>query len=248
MSELLKTRAIVLSKMEFRETSLILRLFSEDYGSLSLIAKGARSQKSRTGNIADGLNLIEAVFYGKSNGSSLQLLKEASLIESNKWIKEDLDSLRYACAASELLKFFIPEALPARALFMAVERFFQLLNQPSADSDKSVLFAKFFLYFLKTEGYEISTDCCSCCQKSLEEPQDVWFSYWVGALCAKCASEKPFDIHFTAELFSLLKGLKLKNQELIYNRADMDRIIGFLENYLSHNFQEFSGLRSLKIL
>ena len=48
MSEILKTEAVVLSKMNYSDTSIIASLFTEESGKISAIIKGARTAKSRT--------------------------------------------------------------------------------------------------------------------------------------------------------------------------------------------------------
>ena len=47
MSEILKTEAIVLGKMDFSDTSIITNLFTRDFGKFSLILKGGRNPKNR---------------------------------------------------------------------------------------------------------------------------------------------------------------------------------------------------------
>ena len=61
MSEIIKTEAVVLSKMDYRDSSNIALLFTEDLGKVSVIVKGARSDKSKYGRIVDPLNYLSIV-------------------------------------------------------------------------------------------------------------------------------------------------------------------------------------------
>ena len=79
MSEIIKTEAIVLSKLDYRDTSKIANLFTEDFGKISVIIKGARSPKSKTGKIVDPLNHIRIVYYNKES-RDLQLISDAESI------------------------------------------------------------------------------------------------------------------------------------------------------------------------
>ena len=51
MSEIIKTEAVVLSKLNYGDSSSIASLFTEDFGKLSVIVKGARSPKSKYGKL-----------------------------------------------------------------------------------------------------------------------------------------------------------------------------------------------------
>ena len=51
MSEIIKTEAVVLSKMNYGDSSNIASLFTEDLGKISVIIKGARTVKSKYGKM-----------------------------------------------------------------------------------------------------------------------------------------------------------------------------------------------------
>ena len=72
------TQAIVLNTHQYGDTSLICNLFSEDYGKLSVISKGARTLKNSDRATLQPLNYIELCYYYKSK-RNIQFLKEASI-------------------------------------------------------------------------------------------------------------------------------------------------------------------------
>ena len=73
-----KTDGVVLKAVEWSETSLIVTLFTKEFGKISAIAKGARRLKSPFESALDLLSLSSVVFLKKS-GESLDLLTEAKL-------------------------------------------------------------------------------------------------------------------------------------------------------------------------
>ena len=73
-----KTLAIVVRTIEFSETSLVVTLFTEDFGKVSAIAKGARRPKGPFDGALDLLTICRVVFRPKSS-ESLDLLTEAKL-------------------------------------------------------------------------------------------------------------------------------------------------------------------------
>lgn len=76
--------AIVLSSRKFSDTSKIITVFTKDYGKVSLIAKGARTMKSKFGSSIEPLSSLTATFYLKPN-TDLYLLSKSEIL--NKWIR-----------------------------------------------------------------------------------------------------------------------------------------------------------------
>ena len=111
MTEISKSESIVLRKTNFSDSSLIVQLFTKEYGKMSAIIKGARSAKSKIGSKIDLLNHTEVIFYKKDN-RDMQLLTQATLINHFSNIKEDLDKIKYASAVCELLQRLIPDNEP----------------------------------------------------------------------------------------------------------------------------------------
>ncbi len=74
-----KATAIVLRTVEFSETSLILTLFTREFGKVRGLAKGARRLKSAFESALDLLALCRIVFLRKSS-EALDLLTEAKLL------------------------------------------------------------------------------------------------------------------------------------------------------------------------
>ena len=79
MSQINKSNAFVLSKLDYGDTSSIASLFTQDYGKLSAIIKGGRNPKSKISLIIDPLNQIEVVFYSKDT-RDMQIISSTSLI------------------------------------------------------------------------------------------------------------------------------------------------------------------------
>ena len=79
-----KTQAIVLKMIEFSETSCIVTLFTEGFGKVGALAKGARRPKGPFEGAIDLLALIRIVFLRKSS-EALDLLTEAKL-DDGTWL------------------------------------------------------------------------------------------------------------------------------------------------------------------
>ena len=82
-----KSLAIVLKSENWRETSKILTLFSQRFGKIRVIAKGARDPKSRLAGNLELFSQISIVFYKKENTSSKCIpLRSGTLMYSPWWV------------------------------------------------------------------------------------------------------------------------------------------------------------------
>ena len=79
MTKIVKTKALVLNKLDFGDSSKIVNFYSEEFGRVTGILKGARSSKSKIGKIVDILNLVEIIFY-KKDSRDIQVVTQADLI------------------------------------------------------------------------------------------------------------------------------------------------------------------------
>ena len=244
MSEIIKTKAIVLRKINFGDTSKIATFYTEDFGRISGIVKGARSPKSRTGMLIDSMNLVEVVFYKKEN-RDVQLISQVDLISHFPRLKEDLDKTKYATAVLELIINIMMENESHPLLFKGTVRFFELLNNNGIDP--KWFFLKYYLFFLREIGYGIQFDECSICGKPFSRNQHIFFNYEKGMFCSDCSHERITTFEFQPELFNLLLCLNSKNNDIAYEQKNLDKIIYFLERYLSYHVPEFKGIKSFHL-
>jgi DNA repair protein RecO (recombination protein O) len=245
MSEILKTEAVVLSKLNYGDTSLIVSLFTKELGKISAILKGARSPKSRIGMKIDPLNYIEVVFYNKST-RDLQIISSADIIQYYPGIKEELDRLKYAHSVIELVKKLIPEHEQNIRLFNGITKILSLLE--SSEEPPNLVFARFFLFFLAEIGYEVQLDKCVSCGNTDLGGQQLSYNFSSGLLCDKCRVDYLESFSINLELFNCLNGLK-NNKKLLKNSniQVIDSAILFMEKYLMYHLSDFKGIQSLQL-
>ena len=87
-----KSRAIVLRLVDFSESSCIVTLFTEDFGKIGALAKGARRLKGPFESALDLLAVCRIVFLHKSS-DALDLLTEAKLERRFRAASRDLSRL-----------------------------------------------------------------------------------------------------------------------------------------------------------
>ncbi len=84
----IKSPGLILKKIPFSDTSLILKVFTRDSGLITLIAKGAKRQKSKFHGLLDFFTLNQFVYSEKSKSEILTLM-EVSLIQEYPRLKSD---------------------------------------------------------------------------------------------------------------------------------------------------------------
>ena len=98
-----KTLAIVLRLVDFSETSCVVTLFTEDFGKVGALAKGARRPKGPFDSALDLLAVCRIVFIHKSS-DALDLLTEAKMERRFRAATRDLSRLYAGYYVAELLQ------------------------------------------------------------------------------------------------------------------------------------------------
>ena len=137
-----KTEGIVLQSLRYGDTSLIVKVFSRDFGLKSYMVKGAFSRGSKNrAALFQNLNLITYVEAGKHKTASLGYLKEvqlASVYHSLPFVMNKSAILMYV---SELLSKTITEQEKNEPLFDFIARAPQWLDLTESN------YANFPLFF-----------------------------------------------------------------------------------------------------
>ena len=236
MSEIVKTEAVVLHKIKYGDTSIIVTLFTKDYGKLTAIVKGGRNPKSKLGLIVDTFNHLQIVFY-KKDSRDIQLISSADIISHFPNLKSDFDSLRYAQAIMELVKNLSVEHEANLKLFNGIVRIFSLMDESKESA--VILFGRFFMFFLAEIGYQLQLEKCSRCGKKELSESELSYNYELGIFCSDCKIDIIESFHINAELFALLICLKYNKKVPEISFSLIHKAISFMEKHLKHQCSGF---------
>jgi len=244
MSEIIKTEAVVLHKIKYGDTSIIVTLFTKDYGKLTAIVKGGRNPKSKLGLIVDTFNHLQIVFY-KKDSRDVQLISSADIISHFPNIKTDLDSQRYAQAVLELVKNLNVEHEANLKLFNGLVRIFSLMDESKESA--AIIFARFFMFFLSELGYQLQLEQCSGCGKKELSKSELSYNYELGIFCIDCQSNVIESFHINAELYAVLICLKYNKKIPEFGVNFIGKAINFMERHLKHHVPDFKGIQSINM-
>ncbi len=244
MSDIVKTEAVVLSKINYGDTSSIVSLYTESDGKISAIVKGGRGPKSKIGKIIDPLNHLQIIIYNK-NSRDVQLLSDANLVSHFVNIKEDLDATKYGFAIIELIKNLTADHEANTKLFKGLIKILNMIDDKN--EAPAFLYGRFLLFFLSELGYELSIDKCAICSNQLVAKQNLGFNFETGFVCSDCFESHSGLENVPAELFNLIFCLKSNRKTEKFSVDLMDKFNLLLERYLKFHISDFKGIQSFQI-
>lgn len=182
-----KTDAVVIRLVEFSETSLIVTLFSRQFGRLSAIAKGARRPKGPFEGAID-LLAIGSMEVLRKAGDTLDLLTEAKLIRRFRGANKSLGRLYTGYYLAELLARWTDDDDPHPELYdLAVDT----IHRIDGSDDPLIACLHFEIRTMRFLGHlPITANCASCGLTVDRSCTRVPFVCEIGGvLCSQCRSK-----------------------------------------------------------
>ncbi len=178
------TEAICLTVQKYSESSKIAVLYTQHWGRISVIAKGAYRPKSQLWGHLEPLSIAECVVYKKPR-EQIYLLSSCRATVPWLPLTNSLERAGYGFAICEFLYRFSyeeenPEMYPlARAALVA------LAHQPLEILTRQ--FWAFMLLGLEVMGFRPALDACTTCGRCPEADQSVIFDAAAGRIiCRPC--------------------------------------------------------------
>ena len=178
-----KASAIVIRAVDFSESSLVVTLFTREFGKLGALAKGAKRLKNPFESALDLLALCRIVFLHKSS-ESLDLLTEAKLIRRFRPHGRDLLGVYAGYYVAELLGGLTDDDDPHPRLFDLADATLAALaaGEPAA---RRVI--RYELGMLRLLGLMPALENCSECGAEVLPSGRIAFGQNEGGvLCERC--------------------------------------------------------------
>jgi DNA repair protein RecO (recombination protein O) len=177
-----RTPGLCLHKVDFSETSQVLRFFTPAQGRISCIAKGSKRKKSAFLAPFEILSIYDLIRIEKRPGT-LDILTRAERQRGFTKIREEYPRYVAACYAAEFVDEFAPDGQPVDGLYDELLRALERLEAGGPVPDAVFSFET---QAFKALGYLPRVRECGVCQKAVLRP-DAYFSVRDGgALCVEC--------------------------------------------------------------
>ena len=229
-----KTRGFILRRDDLRETSLLLTVYTRDFGKLKLISKGVRNPGEKFISAYELFALDEIVFYEKKK-KNFFLLSQCELINFFPEIRKELERISYASYFAELLDRVTPFCDKNQALFELLLNSLQLLSSKASPKRVARIFE---IKLLSGLGFMPRLKSCAECDKELKEGSARFSLSRGGALCEACfgneRTAKPLlagTINFVSHIdrmpFERIKQIKVSKRV----GTEVERLLGSFINY-----------------
>ena len=90
---IVKTEGIIIGDTNYSESSKILKIYTKDYGIISVMSKGCRSLKSKLRGISN--KLVYANFYINYKENGISTLREADVIDTLRNVMQSISKVTY---------------------------------------------------------------------------------------------------------------------------------------------------------
>lgn len=180
-----KSRAIVLHRYPYSDSSWIVKVLTEESGVLSFILKGGKRKESPFKGALDPLTLGEVVFR-ENPGGNLLFVKEASVLNWFPNMRANLMSQAQAQVMAEIILRYAPQGVPLQEEFSLLVKTFSKLECLPTSQASSEIFSQWLLEICELWGYHLDLDSCCRCEQTLAEAAADFHPESSGLVCKAC--------------------------------------------------------------
>lgn len=180
------SRAILIRRVNYGETDLILTYLTLDKGKITVIAKSAKKSVKRFSGVLELFAAVELV-YSMGRKSGLPVLQEVVMREPFDRIRADITRTAYASFWAEIIKEWVEDGQAQPELYNLLHYMLSQLDAGCIPSQ--ILSILFQLRFLNCVGLSPNLTHCQRCRLELEKIEGlaVWFDFSKGGIfCQKC--------------------------------------------------------------
>lgn len=230
-----KTQGIVLKYFKYGDTSLIIRIYTKNFGLQSYLINQVRSSKSKNNKIAlfQPLSLLDLVVYQKKNDQHLHRLAEANIIYPYQSIPFDFTKTSLVWLIVEVLDMCLKEENENEILFSFLHN--ALIDLDTIENNIAnfpiifLLQLSAFLGFLPESGLEI-----------LNQIEDNYQSYMPQNVKKEVCLF--FDVFLAQNQFNAFVMIDISKRRLL-----LDILLQFYQLHIP-NFKEIKSLALLREL
>lgn len=235
---LVQTEGIILKRIKYSDTSVIIHILTADHGKVSVIVNGVRKAKSRmNASYFQPMNLIQFSFF-KKNNSTLYRIKEVAM--SYYYQQLNLDILRGSMGVylAEIVQRSVREKEDYPNLYAFLKSWYQYLD---AGEDVGMIHIWALIQISKILGFGIGND---------QNEVDVHFNLLEGVFVNE--EEYSSDFIVSKEWSDVIQQLNTASLDGLKNirmsRKDKYGLLSKLEYYFSIHVDGFGNVQSLDVL
>ena len=241
-------KGIVLRSVDTKESDKILTLLTAGMGKVSVVAKGARSRRSKVTAATQLLAYSELVL---SESHGWQYLSEASTIELFDGVRQDVELLSLASYFAELTEAVAYEESEAGEILSLLLNALYALGHLKKPPE--LVRAAFEMKLMSLIGFEPLLERCAYC--GAEQPQQPVLDIAGGILrCQRCGPSGGRSAQLTGGSLAAMRHVLYGDPKRLYSftleEPDQRRFTQAAETYVStmldRNFRTLDFYKSLR--
>lgn len=227
-----RTQAVVLGHIEYGEADQILKLFTDEKGKITVIAKGVRKIRSRKAGHLEPFTYV-TLFLAK--GRNMDIVTQAETIDGFIGLREDLQRVAYAAYVVEVLdRFTYEEGKNAGIFRLLVDTLSRLEKLPNS----AMVIHNYEIRLLDLLGFRPQLFECVDCGEAIQD-QDQYFSPLVGGVvCPRCGPRRPEAWQMQRDVLRYLRHLQRtpwnKLETIEIPETVEPRLAGLIEQYFTY--------------
>jgi DNA repair protein RecO (recombination protein O) len=234
---LVKTEAIVLNKINYSETSIIVKVLTRSHGLQTFLVKGVYKKKStQKASLFQPLSILEIVFYQKEN-KEIKIPKETRLAYAYQSIQSHFLKASIAVFLAEILGKAIRETFPDERKYEFIKN--SLLHFDLQEEGVVNFHLSFLLKLSNYLGFSITDQEIEKLSQNIANNNTSAFSGKTGSQEIKKLSSEP--------LLALLKQGYLALPKIHISNSQRRELLQGLINYYSLHIENFGDVKSLEV-
>ena len=226
-----KVTGIVISTVDYKESSKIVNIFTEDEGIIGVLSKGCKTMKSKLRAVSTPLS--QGTFYLRQCGSGMSLLTEVDLEISYKEIRKDIFKQNYALFLLDLASQVYRHGKQKQIYSLLISA----LAKIEEGYDAEVITDIVELQLLKYLGIQPELSCCVSCGN--KEDIITISSYKGGYLCKRCVGG---EFVYSLKMIKLIRMLSLVDLDKIKRIDIRDELKKEISIFIDDYYDRYSGL------
>ncbi|MGD8396094.1 MAG: DNA repair protein RecO [Candidatus Eiseniibacteriota bacterium] len=240
-----RLEAIVLRSYPLRDTSRIVHLLTLERGHVKVVAKGARTPRSRFGAALEPFTQIRAVIYYKAQ-RDLQLLSQADIVCARRVLGRSVVRFAYASAVIELLEQVLAGEEAHAPLYEEVAATLSAI-ETAPEAELRARFMGFVLRLLALLGYRPELERCVVCERPIAAGRG-FDALRGGVVCGACYAGDPGAQPLSEAGRRLMQRLGTSMAGERLERATGDEVARVLDVFLRMHLPSYRRLRSLELV
>lgn len=228
--EITKVRGIIVNEGDYSETSKLLKIVTEEYGLISVMAKGAKSLKSKLRSVTTKLTYANFQIYYKENKISTLIC--ADEINPLVNIKNDLLKISYASFLLELTEQVMKQSNERSIFNILIDAMLKIED----DYDPMVITNILELKYLNYLGIKPELNSCSVCGNT----NILTISTSKGGfVCTSCHTNEKIVNKKTIKILRMLMHVDISKISKIDISNDIKEEI---DNFINEYYDKYTGL------